>query len=60
MPLYEYRCVQCGKLRTTVRAVEYRDEVVTCDCGYRCKRILAVPGLIKGPTPKFCTSGCRE
>lgn len=60
MPLYEYRCVKCSKLRSTVRTVERRDELVMCDCGYRCKRVLAAPGLVKGPTPKFCTRECKN
>lgn len=42
MPIYEYKCVQCGKLREVLRSVELRGNPTTCDkCGNIAERIIS-------------------
>lgn len=38
MPLYPYRCMECGRAEDHVRPYEERDEAPDCRCGERMKR----------------------
>lgn len=41
MPLYDYRCEQCGEQREQLRAMEARDaETHVCSCGGVLRRVI--------------------
>ncbi|WP_454063829.1 zinc ribbon domain-containing protein [Candidatus Nitrospira salsa] len=42
MPLYEYRCMRCGRLKTDLRAIAHRDDSFVCEtCGSEARRIFS-------------------
>jgi putative FmdB family regulatory protein len=42
MPVYAYKCKQCGEEQTDVRAVKARNRPAKCRCGGRAIRALAL------------------
>lgn len=54
MPIYEYKCEDCDQYVDQQRAVDRRDDAMTCPhCGGILWRQLAAPmGRVQGGTPK--------
>ena len=46
MPIYTYRCPQCGIDDEDIVPMENRDDIKTHSCGTKMKRIIEVPRLI--------------
>jgi len=46
MPLYDYRCVDCGKETEVRRKVSEANDVLVCDCGGMMEKFVGVmPGV---------------
>jgi putative FmdB family regulatory protein len=45
MPTYEYRCNKCMSQQELTRAVDERDEEVSCPCGNVSTRIYNTPSI---------------
>ena len=58
MPIYSYRCYECGKERDELRDVDERDRTARCDCGGHAGRLITPIGGVRcGPTS---TSGAGQ
>jgi putative FmdB family regulatory protein len=57
MPTYEYRCGKCDSLTILSRAVDDRDEPVSCVCGFESTRIYNAPGIQFKGTGFYKTGG---
>ncbi|EMR13518.1 regulatory protein fmdB [Methylophaga lonarensis MPL] len=44
MPLYDYRCEQCGTF-TALRKMHQAGDDITCDCGLPARRVVTAPHL---------------
>jgi putative FmdB family regulatory protein len=56
LPMYEYKCNDCGKTATKLRKMDDRDQPIECgDCGGKSIRVASTTGRpnIKGGTPRF-------
>lgn len=53
MPIYEYRCTECGEIFEDVRRVSRRDDMADCDhCGRnKAERVFSTPGSIRFGQP---------
>jgi putative FmdB family regulatory protein len=51
MPIYSYRCADCGLVREEIRCIKDRDRKITCEkCGTPARReITPVTGIVKNP-----------
>lgn len=46
MPVYEYRCRECGKLTTRVSPITAQEKSVPCEhCGETAERIISRPSV---------------
>ena len=45
MPVYEFRCPECGAVTSELASVENVPETVACECGGRAKRIVSRPSV---------------
>ena len=41
MPLYEYECPKCSKIREELHSMSETPEIVCDDCGKRCHKIIS-------------------
>ncbi|MGA2526556.1 MAG: zinc ribbon domain-containing protein [Smithellaceae bacterium] len=42
MPLYEYKCLKCGKITEVLRSIKSRDGAMPCNsCGFATERIIS-------------------
>lgn len=44
MPLYDYRCEQCGTF-SAIRKMSEAGEAIACDCGEMAERVITAPYL---------------
>lgn len=50
MPVYEYRCQECGESTSLLRSMSKRDNPLPCSvCGGECKPEFSVPSWRWGP-----------
>jgi len=56
-PTYEYRCGKCDSLTVLSRAVDERDNLVKCVCGFESTRIYNAPGIQFKGTGFYKTGG---
>jgi len=60
MPLYEYKCPQCGEIIEILRAIQYRDDPINCcKCRTVCRHILSKFNSHKKNRPRS-TETCTE
>lgn len=53
MPIYEYRCAQCGAIREELRAISDRDDVLNCArCDAVVTRVTATRFGVRGTRVK--------
>jgi len=45
MPLYDYRCEQCGSSFSALRKMSEASEAAACECGEMAERIISAPYL---------------
>ena len=45
MPLYEYRCADCGLMSTALRGVSERNQPLACECGNVATRVVSRPSV---------------
>lgn len=45
MPLYDYRCEQCGSSFSALRKMSEASDAAACDCGEMAERIISAPYL---------------
>ena len=45
MPIYEFRCAECGAVASELASVENIPETVVCKCGGNAKRIVSRPSV---------------
>lgn len=58
MPLYEYRCEKCGKVKEVLVSGFGRDEVdERCACGGRLKRIFSTTADIRSSAASGASAG---
>lgn len=54
MPVYEYRCAECGEITSLVRSVSEHEPEVPCEhCGGRALRIISRPSVHLSRTSKL-------
>ncbi len=46
MPLYEYACVECGKITEKLVSVTMKELLICCDCGGKAKKIISSGSFI--------------
>jgi len=46
MPLYEYKCLNCGTITDKVRSFAEIQRPVTCECGGSARKIISRPNLV--------------
>ncbi len=42
MPTYDYECEKCGKEVTKFRLIADRHNLLSCECGGKCKKIVGL------------------
>ena len=45
MPVYEYRCAECGAVTSTLASINAIPEVIECACGGTAARIISRPSV---------------
>jgi len=50
MPIYEYKCDDCGTLDQKITSVRLRDFPGPCECGGDNKRLHSIPSRVWAPT----------
>ena len=51
MPIYEYKCTECGILNKCMKSIEHRDLCPECEeCSGKTERIISTPGMVWAPT----------
>ncbi len=45
MPIYEYRCSQCGKIQEKIVFPGEKETTTTCECGSETNKIVSRPGV---------------
>jgi putative FmdB family regulatory protein len=44
MPIYEYKCIKCGKVYQQLYNSGEMEQEIVCECGSECKKIMSVTG----------------
>ena len=61
MPMYEYRCGECGNRWTLLRRMIDRNEAPCCECGETMERMISAPTMhvwdAGRPFPHMCDKG---
>lgn len=56
MPIYEYKCTNCGDITTILSRVADKPDFTFCSCGHKAKFILSVGAILTDGDVKWLPS----